>query len=193
MTAIAKTADWISPEEYLEGEKWAQIRHEYVDGRVFAMAGTSVDHNRIAGNIFGELLVRLRGSRCEPFMNDVKVRIPEPANVYYYPDVLLACDPSDNAKYYRQRPAYVFEVISPDTERTDRREKALAYREIPGIKGYIILEQDEIQATVMRPGPSGWKTEMLCGLDAMLTFPDLKIEIPLSRIYERTALARETN
>ena len=119
MTAIAKAADWISPEEYLEGERWAEIRHE--------------------------------------------------------------------------RPSYVFEVISPDTERVDRREKMLAYRDIPEIKGYIILEQDEIQVTLMRPAASGWKTEILRGPGATLSLPDLKIEIPLARIYERTALARETS
>jgi Uma2 family endonuclease len=193
MTAIAKTADWISPEEYLEGELYAQIRHEYVDGQVFAMAGTSIDHNRIARNVLTELSSRLRGGPCEAFINDIKLRIPEPANVYYYPDVMVACDPSDNAKYYRERPSHIIEVISPDTERTDRREKMLAYREIPGIKSYIILEQDRIQATLLRPAPSGWKTEIIRGADAMLTLPDLKIEIPLARIYERTALARETS
>jgi Uma2 family endonuclease len=191
MTAIAKAADWISPEEYLEGERFAEIRHEYVDGRVFAMAGASADHNRIARNLVAELAARLRGGPCEPFINDIKVRIPEPANVYYYPDVLVSCDPSDDAEYYRERPSYIFEVISPQTERIDRREKALAYRDIPGIKGYIILEQDQVQATVMRPAASGWETEILRGPDAILTFSDLKIEIPLARIYERTALIRE--
>jgi Uma2 family endonuclease len=190
MTAIAKTADWITPEEYLEGEKFAEIRHEYVDGRVFAMAGASRDHNRIAGNVFKELSSRLGAGPCEAFMNDIKLRIPDPANVYYYPDVLVACDPADDAKYYVERPSYIFEVLSPDTERIDRREKALAYREVPGIKGYILLEQDQIQATVMRPAASGWKTEILRGPDATLVLPDLKIEIPLARIYERTTLTR---
>ena len=193
MTAIAKTADWISPEEYLEGERFAEMRHEYVDGRVFAMAGTSKDHNLIAGNIYAELSFRFRGGPCKPFMNDIKVRIPEPINVYYYPDVLVACDPSDDAEYYCERPSYIFEVISPQTERTDRREKALAYRAIPGIKGYIILEQDQIEATVMRPAASGWTTETLRGPDAVLVLPDLKIEIPLARIYERTSLVGETS
>ena len=87
MTAIPRAADWISPEEYLEGERLAEVRHEYVDGRVYAMAGASDDHNRIAGNIFAELRERLRGHRCEPFINDMKVKIPPAfADVYYYPD-----------------------------------------------------------------------------------------------------------
>lgn len=192
MTAIAKTADLISPEEYLEGERAAQTRHEYVAGRVFAMAGASKDHNRIAGNLHTELALKLRGGPCEAFMNDLKLRIPEPANVYYYPDVLIACDPEDNAKYYVEHPSYVFEVISPDTERVDRREKMLAYREISGIKGYVILEQDQIQATMMRPATEGWKTEIIRGGEALLKLPDLKIEISLARIYERTEMAHQS-
>jgi Uma2 family endonuclease len=190
MTAVAQSIGWISPEEYLEGEKWSDIRHEYVDGQIFAMAGTSIDHNRIAGSILTELSLRLRGGSCEAFMNDIKVRIPEPANVYYYPDVLVARDPSDNAQYYRERPSHIFEVISPETERTDRREKMLAYRDIPGIKSYIILEQDQMKATVLRPAPSGWTTEIVQGPDGILSLPDLRFEIPLARIYERTALTR---
>lgn len=191
MSAIAKSNDWISPEEYLEGEKKSLIRHEYVGGRVFAMAGASADHNRIAGNIFTELSVRLRGGPGEPFMNDMKVRMPE-ADAFYYPDVMVVCDRSDDAEFFRERPAHIFEVISPNTERTDRREKMLAYRDVPEIKSYIIFEQDQIQATVMRVAASGWRTETISDADAVLALPELRIEIPLKRIYERTAVAKET-
>jgi len=75
MIAFQKAADWISAEEYLEGERSAEVRHEYVDGRAYAMAGASDDHNRIAGNIFRELGNALRGHKCEPFINDMKVKI----------------------------------------------------------------------------------------------------------------------
>ena len=190
MNAVAQPIDWISPEEYLEGERVSQVRHEYVDGQVFAMAGASRTHNRIAKNLAFELTTRLGAGPCEAFINEVKVRIPEPANVYYYPDVVVACDPTDDAEYYIDRPTYIFEVISPETERTDKREKALAYRQIPSIQGYIILEQDEILATVMRPAESGWKVEALRGSDAILNLRELSIEIPLSRIYEPSGLAK---
>lgn len=189
MTAIPKTSDWISPEEYIEGERSSEVRHEYLDGRVYAMAGASDDHNRIAGNIFGELRERLRGSRCEAFINDMKVKIP-PAFVeaYYYPDVVVACDAEDGAKYYRERPSVIFEVLSPETERTDRREKALAYRHIPTIEFYILVEQDRLAVTVMRRTEPGWSSETLEGRNAMLKLPNLGIEIPFERIYERTSL-----
>src|SRR5687768_17178933 len=126
MTAAIKPIEWITPDEYLEGERSSPVRHEYVAGRVFAMAGASDDHNRIAGSLFGEIYSHLRGKRCEAFTNDMKVRLPE-SDAFYYPDVLVACDPSDNNRYFRERPSHIFEVISPETERVDRREKMLAY------------------------------------------------------------------
>lgn len=191
MSAILKTERLISPEEYLDGERLSEIRHEYVDGRVYAMAGASDDHNRIAGNLFGELRERFRGGGCEAFINDMKVKIPPQfGDAFYYPDVLVTCDPADDAKYFREKPSYIFEVLSPDTERTDRREKAIAYRQIPDIKTYVLFEQNRIAATVLRAAEIGWHSEMIEGRTALLKLPEIGIEIPLERIYERTAAAR---
>jgi len=191
MSAIPKATDWISPDEYLEGERSAELRHEYVDGRVYAMMGASDDHNRIAGNIFAELRERLRGHRGEPFINDMKVKIPPVfAEVYYYPDVLVACDPTDNAKYFRERPTVIIEVLSPETERTDRREKAIAYRQIPTVEAYVLVEQERIAATVLRRTEPGWQSQVIEGPGSTLSLPGIGVEIPLERIFERTAVAR---
>ena len=192
MSAVPKP-ELISIEEYLEGERLSEVRHEYVAGYVYAMAGASDDHNRIAGNIFGELRERLRGKRCEPFINDMKVKIPPKlASAFYYPDVLVSCDAADNAKYFRERPTIIFEVISPDTERTDRREKALAYGYIETLRVYVLVEQDEMKLTVLRPSSDGsWRTEVLEGADAVLGLPEVETEIPFARIYERTALLKQ--
>lgn len=190
MSAVAKSADWITTEEYLVGERASEIRHEYVDGRVYAMAGASDDHNRIVVNLGGELRAALRGKRCEPFMTDMKVKIPPIfADVFYYPDILVVCDPTDNAKYFRERPSVIVEVISPDTERTDRREKAIAYRQIPTIETYVLVEQDRAAVTILRRAEPGWQSEVVEGLGALLKLPSLGVEIPLERIYERTNLA----
>jgi Uma2 family endonuclease len=191
MTAAPTSTDWITPEEYLEGERASEIRHEYVDGRVYAMAGASDDHNRIAGNIFRELGNALRGHRCEPFINDMKVKIPSLSvtDVFYYPDVLVACDPTDNAKYYRERPTVIFEVLSPETERTDQREKVIAYGQIPSIELYLLVEQGCMRVTALHRAESAWRKEVLEGPTAVLKLDCLGVEIPLARLYERTTLA----
>jgi Uma2 family endonuclease len=191
MTTVTTAIEFITPEEYLEGERASEIRHEFVDGRVYAMAGASDDHNRIAGNIFSELRERLRGKSCEPFINDMKVKIPPAfAEVYYYPDVLVVCDQTDNAKYYRERPTVIFEVISPETEGTDRREKAIAYRSIPSISAYILVEQDRMAVTIMHRAEPGWRKEILEGPNEVLKLETIGVEIPFQHIYERTAAAR---
>jgi Uma2 family endonuclease len=190
MSAILKSTNRISPDDYLEGEKFAEFRHEYADGYVYAMAGASDVHNRITGNLFAVIHAALRGKRCEPFSTDMKVKIPPTfADVFYYPDVMVVCDPTDNSKYYRERPSVIFEVISPETERTDRREKAIAYRQIPSIQAYVLVEQDRVAATVLLRADQGWQSEMLEKPGSVIKLPAIGVEIPLQRIYERTSLA----
>jgi Uma2 family endonuclease len=153
------------------------------------MAGASEDHNRIAGNIFSFLHEKLRGKRCEPFMADMKFKLPD-SEVFYYPDVLVACEPSDNAKYYRERPTIVFEVLSAETERTDQREKRFAYVLASSLKVYVIVSQEQARLTVLRRGRSNsWQEQVIEGLDGTLNLPEIKVEIPLTRIYERTPLS----
>jgi Uma2 family endonuclease len=190
MNALAQPVGLISPEEYLEGELHSEVRHEYVDGYVYAMAGASADHIRISRNITTFLDNALRDQRCEPLGNDMKVKIPpEFADAYYYPDVTVSCDPSDDAKYFRERPSIIFEVLSPETERTDRREKAIAYRQIPSVQVYVMVAQDEPLVTVLRRAATGWNTEMLQGLAGVLRLPTIGIERPLREIYRQTAIA----
>jgi len=129
MTALREEELWISPDEYLEGEKLAAVKHEYVEGRVFAMAGASDVHGLIAGNIFGELRNQLRGKKCEIFTSDMKVRIPpglpNQELSFYYPDVVVACEPEKEPDpFFRKYPSLIAEVLSPSTRATDLREKA---------------------------------------------------------------------
>jgi Uma2 family endonuclease len=192
MSAIAKHAAWISPEEYLQGEQLAESRHEYVDGQVYAMAGTSANHDRIATNILAELRNRLRGSKCEPFSSDFKLHIPATApkfaEYFYYPDVMVACDPTEDAELYRERPTVLFEVLSPSTTRVDRSEKATIYHQIPTLKTYVIVDQEKVSMTVMRKSATGWSREIIEDAKASLKLPEIGVEIPVAAIYERTKL-----
>lgn len=193
MSAVAQVPPVISVEDYLKDERKSDVRHEYVGGRIYAMAGASSDHNRIGTNICGELRERLRGKRCEPFMADMKLRMPG-GEAFYYPDVMVTCDPTDNATYFRERPTVIFQILSPDTERTDQREKRFAYSLIPSLKVYVIVSQDKSELIVLRRRQAGpWKEESVAGRNTVLKLPELKVEIPLARIYERTTAARSVS
>lgn len=187
MTAVLNP-ELISEEEYLAGELHSEVRHEYIGGHVYAMAGASDEHNRIAGNIFAELRDRFRGKRCEAFINDMKLKLAR-FETFYYPDVLVLCDPADKAKHFRERPTVVFEVLSPETERIDQNEKRKAYAAIDSLKVYVLVAQDRFEATLLRRGNEGaWTTEVLRGRDAVLKLLEVGVEIPFERVYERTTL-----
>jgi Uma2 family endonuclease len=189
--ALAQSEQLISVEDYLEGEKHSEIKHEYVSGYVYAMAGASDDHNRIVGNLFAALHACLRGKRCEPFGSDMKLKLAD-SQVFYYPDLMVTCDTADNAKYFRERPTILFEVLSPETERIDQREKVFAYGQIECLKAYVMVCQGKPELTILRrasPGP--WSAQIVSGLKSILELPEIKVELPLARIYERTRLVRQ--
>ena len=120
----ALSREFISVEDYLAGEEASEIKHEYVGGVVYAMAGATRQHNQIAGNIYAAFLQALRGRPCRPFISDIKVRLSALGeDVFYYPDVMVGCDPRDTQRLFLRYPKVLVEVSSPSTERLDRRQK----------------------------------------------------------------------
>ena len=175
----------ISWENYESMESRSQQRHEYVNGQVYARAGASWNHNRVAGNVFGELRQQLRGKRCEAFMADLKLRIDLRREQFgYYPDVMVVCDPKDQGTLPVTNPTVVFEVLSKSTARIDRREKLLAYPAVPSLMAYVLLEQSQPVVTIHRRSDQ-WQAETVVGLQAVLALPEVGAELPLSLIYER--------
>ena len=130
----------LNEDDYLAMEHLATVRHEFVHGGVYAMAGSSANHNRVAGNLYARLLGS--GDKdCNPFMSDMKLRL-EFGHTYYYPDVMLVCDPEDTEAYFKTSPCMVAEVLSRSTELTDRREKWAAYQKLASLREYVLLAQD---------------------------------------------------
>lgn len=151
----------LSVDEYLEGEKTSQVRHEYIAGQVYALAGASRAHNRIALNLATRLSAHLGDGPCQVFISDLKVRI-EARDAFYYPDVVVSCDPADREDYYLTRPCLIVEVTSPSTEAIDRREKLLAYQKLDSLREYVLIAQDETKAQVYRRDDQGkWWVETL--------------------------------
>ncbi len=188
MSAIQTHEAILSPEEYLAGELLSDIRHEYLGGRVYGMAGASVRHNQIATNFLGEFYAHLRGKKCQAFNSDTKVHLKDKEDDwFYYPDMMVSCDPEGLQKYYCDTPCLIVEVLSPETERTDRREKWLSYQRLQSLHTYILADQMKREVTVYRLMSDGWRKTILTG-DASLEVPELEFSVPLDAIYARTDL-----
>jgi Uma2 family endonuclease len=126
-------------EEYLALEEASEIRHEYVDGEIYAMEGETKRHNRIAANILTRLHAAASGTPCRVYMEGVKLQV---GRKIYYPDLMVACGPDNRDPRIEDAPCLVVEVISPSTESTDRREKLAAYKWIETLRVYLIVDQD---------------------------------------------------
>ena len=173
----------LSIDEYLQGELESEIRHEFYDGYVYAMAGAGVKHNTISLNLASALRQKTRGTDCRAFIADMKLFIPE-LNRFYYPDILLACDTSDNDEYYRQSPCLIIEVLSPSTENIDRREKLHAYQAIDSLQEYLMISQEKMQIELYQRNGDAWQYLLLDNSDDILTINCLDLKLTMSDIYE---------
>lgn len=175
-----------TPREYLEREKDAKEKSEYVAGEIRAMAGGSSRHNRIKADVLITLGQRLLNHEtCEPFDSDQKVRVSL-AGPYYYPDVTVACDAYFDDDDCLLNPIVVFEVLSPSTEHEDRIEKWNHYRHLPSLQEYVLVAQDRAVVEHYLRQPQGlWLFEELDGMDKTLQLPSLGVELPLAALYRR--------
>nr|VFK23780.1 MAG: Endonuclease, Uma2 family (restriction endonuclease fold) [Candidatus Kentron sp. LPFa] len=149
----------LSIPDYLNGEADGSIRHEYIDGQVYAMAGGSARHNLITVNA-GSLLNTRLPETCEVFVADMKVRIHRiDDSRFYYPDVMVCCREDDKETYYRQSPCLIIEILSDATERLDRFEKFQAYRQLETLQEYLLLNQHYPEATLFRRR-NAWQAEI---------------------------------
>jgi Uma2 family endonuclease len=173
----------VSVEEYLEGENHAQLKHEYLRGHVYAMVGASRTHNKLALALAALLRGHLRGSGCEVFMSDMKVRI---GDIFYYPDGMVTCSKTDADPHFSTEPMLVIEVLSPSTEAADRLDKRLAYQSLPSLREYVLVSQERRQVQVYRRANVGWDLETYADGD-MLRFSSVELDVPISEIYREVS------
>jgi Uma2 family endonuclease len=191
MTTLEPPGYLKTPEEYLSGERVAEQKHEYLAGAVYAMAGTTRDHERIAINICGELRAQLRGRPCEVFASNIKVRINKDAShFFYYPDVTVDCGRAAGDSLFAEEPRVIFEILSPETERIDRVEKLYNYQTLPSLLVYVLADQSRLAVTVNRRNNDEWTVELLTKKEDVLRLPEIECALPLTTIYERTGLVR---
>ncbi|BAC88812.1 Uma2 family endonuclease [Gloeobacter violaceus] len=176
----------MSPAEYIEWETHQQIRHEYVNGEIFAMTGSSIAHNTIAVNVARLIGNYLEDSRspCRVFVSDVKAQITEDGP-FYYPDVMATCDERDrNAVYTIRHPCLIVEVLSPTTEAFDRGDKFGDYRRIDTLQEYMLFDSRKLAVEhYRRESERTWKLVLYAAEDTM-HLESLDCELAIARCYK---------
>ena len=180
----------ITVQQYLEMERRSKIRHEYVDGKVIAMAGESLAHNRIARNIVVKLETNFADNTCETFMENIRVRVTPTR--YRYPNVVALCGEAqidDTNPPALLNPAVIFEVASPSTENEDRDEKWTEYQQLPSVTDYILVAQNVVQVIhYVRVSDTHWTITIYREMQDALTLASLNTSLPLADIYRKIVL-----
>src|SRR5262245_48304450 len=190
--STAKKLNLVSVEDYLAGELISPVKHEYLGGVVYAMAGARNAHNIIATNTLGALHARLRGRPCRPFNLDTKIRIRMPTQIrFYYPDVSVVCRPNPQTDSFQDDPAVLFEVLSRRTRRIDEGEKKDAYLTILSLSVYVLIETETAAVVALRRTEGGFVREVYEGLDAVVPLAEIGIDLPLAELYETVEFTPE--
>ncbi len=175
---------FVTPGEYLEGEELTAVRHEYVNGRVYAMSGASDKHNEISFDVASLLKSHLKGSPCKTFLLDVKVEIlKDGKGCYYYPDVFVTCEPEDvGSPLVKRHPTLVIEVLSPSTWRVDQGEKLQNYSQILSVNEVVLIAQDWPEVIIHRRS-NDWAPESFIKPEDRVRFESVNLEVSLAQIY----------
>ena len=173
----------ISADDYLAGEIHSPIRHEYVAGEVFAMAGATEEHATIALNFAALLRNQVRGGPCRVYIADMKLRV-EAADAFFYPDVFVTCDPRDTTEPLAKRhPSLICEVLSESTEAYDRGGKFAAYRTLDSLSEYLLIDSRRRSVEVFRRQPGGWLLAPVAP-DGALELKCLDFRCAVDALYE---------
>lgn len=169
--------------EYLALENDGELRHEYLDGELFAMVGASRAHNRWATNVTIALGNHLQDTPCRVTQSDMKVWI-EAANCFYYPDLMVCCEPVEDEPddYYETRPRLIVEIQSPSSAQRDASEKRLNYQTLASLQEYLLLAQDQPAAVLYRRQDAEWLRIELAAEDE-LELASLDFRHPLQALY----------
>ncbi|MCK5696779.1 MAG: Uma2 family endonuclease [Gammaproteobacteria bacterium] len=182
--SLAKNSESkISEADYLAGERISEIKHDYIEGLVYAMAGASENHNLISNNLVRELgnILKQKKSSCKVFSSDMKVRLSNTGTLFFYPDVMLCCEPDDNNDYYKQSPIIIVEVLSQSTRKNDKTRKKMAYINIPTLQEYIIIDQEFCEVEIFCKSNNWASTVYLLG--DTITLASIDISLLVEDIY----------
>jgi Uma2 family endonuclease len=176
---------YLTPEEYLHLEAQSPVKHEYIDGQIYAMAGASDPHVTIAGNLFALLRSHVRGSGCRVYISDMKARI-ESLNRFYYPDVLVSCDDRDReTPTYKRFPTLIVEVLSDSTEAFDRGDKFADYQNFESLREYVVINTKRQRVECFRRNDEGlWVLQFYTPEQISFRLDSISFEGTLDALYE---------
>jgi Uma2 family endonuclease len=171
--------------DYLAAEERAEVKHEFVRGEVFAMAGGTPEHGALAANVIALLVAGVRGARCRVFSSDVRVRI-EAADAAVYPDASVVCDAlerADDDPNAIVNPVVLVEVLSDSTEAYDRGDKTGYYRSIPSVREILLVSQRAPKLELYRREDAGRWVFLEAGAGDTLKLASLDVALPVDDIY----------
>jgi len=170
----------LTEDEYLSSELTSDVKREYIDGQVYAMAGAGYNHNCIAATIARKFGNHLEGTPCATLTADMKVRLGKD---YVYPDVLVDCSTLSGNDYFSTSPVIIVEVLSKSTRKIDTTAKLLRYINLPSLQEYVLIEQDFVSVQVLRKA-NAWKPDYYYLGDAV-TFESIGLTLTVEEIYDR--------
>ncbi len=174
----------LTPQAYLEWEKGNEIKHEFIDGDVFAMAGAKDAHVIMAGNLFALLHAHVKGTPCRPYISDMKVRVDK-ANAFFYPDVMVTCDERDrHTDYFKSHPILIAEILSESTAAFDRGRKFAAYRQLESLQEYLLIDPNDYSVDCFRRDTAGHWVLYPFGSSEQVELASLSWSAPIAALYE---------
>ncbi len=179
--STAEKSIFLSQQAYLEGEKTSEVKHEFVNGQIFSMAGASENHNLIAGTIARKFGNHLELSPCKTFVSDMMLHANQNN---FYPDVMVVCDEHQNdTTTLKHAPSVIVEVLSETTRKRDRTVKLMSYINLPSLQEYVLVEQDKCEIEVLRRS-KGWIPQFFY-LGDEVTFDSIGLTLTVEDIYHR--------
>lgn len=179
MAEPARELPW-TLEEYLALEQTAETRHEYDGGHIWAMSGATDRHATVALNIGAAILTAARARNCRTFVSDMRVRVAD--DRYFYPDVVVTCDPDDRDPLVKARPCLVVEILSPSTETRDRGYKLRSYLALPSLLAYVLIDPDARIVEVFSRTAGSWSFRVIED-DGQLDLPCPPARLTLDEVY----------
>ena len=177
----------LTPETYLELERKAIRKNEYVNGEIIAMAGASFAHNFITLDTATHLNNQLMDGECQAATGDLRVKVPRTES-YFYPDIVVICgepQAEDNIFDTLVNPTLIVEVLSASTETYDRDEKFTHYRQIDTLQEYILISQDSVEVVQYCRQEPEWVATKFQTLEDVMPLISIGCELPLRHIYRR--------